>query len=66
MSYSRNTTCASCVEFPRSALEAGGAAVCGGLEELRRYDFPACPLHKECHRSERDARRPLVARLREK
>lgn len=63
--YGRNTTCASCAHFPRAGIESPEPTVCEGLEQARRHDFPACPLHNEPRqRAERDARRKLVELVR--
>lgn len=64
MSYSRNTTCASCTRFPRAALEGDGRGFCSGWDEQRSFDYPACVLHMGSKsEDERKLRRDLVERL---
>lgn len=63
--FSRNQTCASCTRFPRVALEGDGKAVCDGLEQERRYDWPACPLHINAKGEDLRARRLLADKLKD-
>lgn len=66
MMYGTNETCASCARFPINALMTDGEAICtDGLEELRRYDWPACVLHKGGSREDRQARRIMAGKLKE-